>query len=152
MRATRPRPQSYRAVTDGRVKELEQFRLAFRPLKDLYAETRAADFGPRALKAVRKRMIEMGWTRRYINDQVNRIRHVFKWAAGGELVPGEVLPALQAVPGLRKGRGDAPECEPVTPVPMERVAAKASTGGLSPTVSVAVASAGRIEPMNCSVQ
>ena len=115
--------QYYRTVTDGRVKELEQFRLAFRPFKELYAETRAADFGPRALKTLRKRMIEMGWCRPYINKQINRIRHVFKWAASDELVPGEVLRSLQAAPGLRKGRGDAPEPEPVKPVPMEMVEA-----------------------------
>jgi len=115
--------QYYRTETDGRVKELEQFTMALRPLRELYAGTPAADFGPRALKTVRKRMIEMGWCRRYINKQVNRIRHAFKWAAGDELVPGEILHALQAVPGLRKGRGDAPESEPVKPVPMEMVEA-----------------------------
>ena len=93
--------QYYRTETDGRVKELEQFRLAVRPLKDLYAETRAAEFGPRAVKTVRKRMIEMGWCRPYINKQMNRIRHVFKWAAGDELVPGEILHALRAVPAAK---------------------------------------------------
>ena len=44
--------QDYRTETDGRVKELEQFRLAFRPSKELYANTPAADFGPRARKAL----------------------------------------------------------------------------------------------------
>jgi len=115
--------QYYRTVTDGRVKEIEQFRLAFRPLRELYDLTPAAEFGPRALKTVRKRMIDMGWCRPYINKQLNRIRHMFKWAVGDELVPGHVLHALQAVPGLRKGRGDAREPEPVKPVPMELVEA-----------------------------
>ena len=55
----------YRTETDGRVKELDQFRLAFRPLKALYGPSRAADFGPRALKTVRQRMIEKGWCRPY---------------------------------------------------------------------------------------
>ena len=32
----------YRALTDGRVKELEQFRLAVRPLEELYGGTRAS--------------------------------------------------------------------------------------------------------------
>jgi len=98
----------YRTLTDGRVKELEQFRLAVRPLKELYGETRAADFGPRALKAVRQKMIAHGWCRPYINKQINRIRHIFKWAVSDELIPGVVLHALQAVPGLRKGRGQGP--------------------------------------------
>jgi len=48
---------------------------------------------------------------------------MFKWAVGDELVPGHVLHALQAVPGLRKGRGDAREPEPVKPVSMELIEA-----------------------------
>jgi hypothetical protein len=52
--------QYYRTLTDGRIKELEQYRLALRPLKELYADTPAADFGPRALKAVRLKMIDHG--------------------------------------------------------------------------------------------
>ena len=115
--------QYYRTVTDGRVKELEQYRLALRPLKELYANTVAAEFGPRALKAVRQKMIDAGWSRPYINKQMNRIRHVFKWAVSDEIVPGSVLYAIQAVPGLRRGRGDAAEPEAVMPVPRDRVEA-----------------------------
>jgi integrase len=111
----------YRTITDGRVKELEQFTLALRPLKDLYAETPAAEFGPRALKAVRQKMLDTGWCRPYINKQINRIRHVFKWAVSDELIPGSVLHALQALPGLKRGRSDAYEPEAVKPVPMKLV-------------------------------
>ena len=115
--------QYYRTVTDGRVKELEQFRLALRPLKELYADTRATDFGPRALKALRQRMVAKGWSRPYVNKQINRIRHMYKWAVSDELVPGSVLHALKAVPGLRRGRSDAAEPKPVKPVPIEMVEA-----------------------------
>ena len=80
--------QYYRTLTDGRNKELEQFTLALRPLKELYGETPAVEFGPRSLKAVRQKMIEKGWCRPYVNKQVNRIRHVFKWAVSDELIPG----------------------------------------------------------------
>ena len=113
----------YRTVTDGHVKELEQFRLAFRPLTELYAETRAVEFGPRALKAVRRKMVDGGWCRPYTNKQINRIRHLFKWAVGDELIPGSILHALQAVPGLRKGRSDAREPDAVKPVSMAMVEA-----------------------------
>jgi integrase len=111
----------YRTETDGRLKELEQFRLALRPLKELYGNTAAVEFGPRALQAIRKNMIDAGWCRPYINKQINRIRHVFKWAVSDEMVPGSVLYAIQAVQGLRRGRGDAVEPEAVTPVPMNLV-------------------------------
>ena len=115
--------QYYRTASDGRIKELEQFCLALRPLKELYSNTLATDFGPRALKAVQQHLVAMGWCRPYINKQINRIRHIFKWAVSDELIPGSVLHALQAVPGLRKGRSDATEPEPVKPVPTELVKA-----------------------------
>ncbi len=111
----------YRTLTDGRAKELEQFRLALRPLRELYADAPASEFGPRALKAVQKRMVEMGWCRPYVNKQVNRIRHVFRWAVSDELISGAVLHALKAVPGLRRGRSDAPDPEAVKPVAIEHV-------------------------------
>lgn len=113
--------QYYRTLTDGRCKELDQFRLAFRPLKDLYAETRAVEFGPRALKAVRQRMIDHGWCRPYVNKQINRIRHLFKWAISDELLPSAVLQGLQALEGLKRGRSAAPDPDAVKPVPMELV-------------------------------
>ena len=113
--------QYYRTLTDGRVKELEQFRLALRPVKDLYGSTPVTDFGPRALKTVRQKMIDKGWCRPYINKQVNRVRHMFKWAVGDELIHGSLLHALQSVPGLRRGRSDASEPEAVKPVPIEHV-------------------------------
>ena len=89
--------QYYRTETDGRIKELEQFRLAFRPLVHLYGSTPAIEFAPRSLKAIRRKIIEMGWSRPYINKQINRIRHLFKWAVSDELIPGSLLHALQGV-------------------------------------------------------
>ncbi|MCL2649165.1 MAG: hypothetical protein FWD61_19555 [Phycisphaerales bacterium] len=48
--------------------------LAFRPLIKLYGRTKAAEFGPRALKAVRQEMIDNGGSRKYINRHVGRLR------------------------------------------------------------------------------
>ena len=42
------------------------YKSALRPLKTLYGLTPISKFGPVALKAVRQRMIESGWTRRTI--------------------------------------------------------------------------------------
>jgi len=47
-------------------------------IKQLYGMTPAAGFGPKALQAVRQKMVESGWCRTNINKQVNRLRHVFK--------------------------------------------------------------------------
>jgi integrase len=98
-------------------KELKCYRLALRPLKELYGSKAVAEFGPISLKAVRQRMVEADHARTYINHQVNRIRHVFKWGVENELVSPSILHGLQAVAGLRFGRSEARESQPVKPVP-----------------------------------
>jgi hypothetical protein len=45
-------------------------------------------------------MVEKGWCRRDVNNEVGRIKRMFKWAVENELVPAERLHGLQAVPGL----------------------------------------------------
>jgi len=103
--------------------ELAPLRASMRPLDELYGSTPADDFGPRALKAVRQRMIDIGWHRKTINGHVARIKALFRWAVENELVSGEVFHALQAVSGLRYGRSTAKESEPVRPVSLEDVKA-----------------------------
>jgi len=104
-------------VTD----EPENIALAIRPLLKLYGRTKAAAFGPRALKAVRQEMIQKGWVRKHINRQVGRVKRMFKWAVAEELVPPGVYEGLRAVAGLRYGRCGAPDNPPVQPVPEELV-------------------------------
>ncbi|WP_240911487.1 tyrosine-type recombinase/integrase [Paludisphaera soli] len=92
-------------------------RLAGRPLRQLYGQTPAREFGPVALKAVRGAMAEADICRSEINRRIGRIVRVFKWAVSEEMVPPSVHQALQTVPGLRRGRADVRESEPVRPVP-----------------------------------
>lgn len=96
---------------------LASLRLALGHVKRLYGRTPAAEFGPLALKAVRESMVSAGWSRKYVNAQAGRVRRMFKWAVGCEMVPASVLQGLQAVEGLRHGRTDARESDPVTAVP-----------------------------------
>jgi integrase len=110
---------------DGRpTSEQENYKIALRPLKELYGHASATSFGPKALKAVREKMIAsvnpntgLPWCRKSINQRIDRIKRLFKWAVGEELVPPGVLQAILAVKGLQKGRTEARESEPVTPVP-----------------------------------
>jgi len=111
----------YRNANGTVSRELENIRLALRPVYELYADLPAAEFGPRALRTVRQRMIDQGICRRTINARIGRIKRVFKWAVAEELIPGEVYHALQAVDGLRRGRCAAREGEPVRPVPQEHI-------------------------------
>ena len=88
---------------------------ALKIVRELYGRTTANDFGPLALKAVRQRMIDNGWSRGYINKSIGRIRRCFKWAVENELVRPDMYHGLMAVSGLRKGRSEAREPDPVQP-------------------------------------
>ncbi len=92
-------------------------RTALRLVRQLYGRSAAADFGPLALKAFRARMVDKGWSRTYINAQIDRVRRMFRWAAGEELLPVAVYESLRAVPGLRAGKSAARETARVRPVP-----------------------------------
>jgi integrase len=95
---------------------VDDIKPVLRMLREMYGRTAAEEFGPLALKAVRQKMIGKGWARRYVNENVDRIRRMFKWAASEQLIPASVYDGLRTVEGLRKGRTDAPEGEPVQPV------------------------------------
>lgn len=101
--------------------ELEKLGQAIVQLKSLYGTTPAAEFGPIALKAVRQKMIDDKLARTTINQRIRCIRRIFKWAVSEELIPASVLHSLQSVDGLKRGRCNARETEPVRPVPDEYV-------------------------------
>jgi integrase len=85
-------------------------------LRRLYGEKPAADFGPLALKSLRDEMIRLTWCRNVINRQILRIKHVFKWAVGNEMLDAKAYEALRAVEGLRAGKSEARETAKVVPV------------------------------------
>lgn len=89
---------------------------------ELYGHLPAAEFGPKALKAVRHQWVKQDYARTTINARVNRLRRMVKWAASEELVPVDVYAALDTVTGLEKGRTEARESDPVLPVPDLHVA------------------------------
>lgn len=97
--------------------EVAAIEAAIVPLQDLYETAPISEFGPLALKTVRERMVtKHEWSRTTVNAQVGRIRRMFKWGVENELVPASVLHGLQAVNGLRKGRHEVKESDPVRPV------------------------------------
>lgn len=116
--------------------EPDNIRQALAPVRELYHDIDAREFGPLALRAARQAMIERDWCRTFINRQVNRIKRMFAWAAEEELVPIGTFQALATVVGLRRGRTEAREKPPVRPVPdsaVEQVLPR-----LSPTVATMV--------------
>lgn len=112
--------------------ELQKLRANLRPLVRLYGTTQASQFGPLSLKAIRQTLIVDGYVpsrgektgtvrrkyaRRHINDSICRLKRVFKWGVENELVPPSVFHGLQAIVGLKRGRCEARETEPVRSVP-----------------------------------
>jgi integrase len=95
---------------------------------------RAADFGPRALYEVQAALVtepcrQSGRrkkdgkkspptyrTRKTVNDVVGRVRQLFKWAVGRELVPEGKIHALQQVAALMPGQTTARDNPPKRPV------------------------------------
>jgi integrase len=111
----------YGSKGKGKFGAAVSWRPVLRMLRVNYGKTPAIEFGPKALKTVRDHMIAAGWSRTYINDQINRGRRAFKWAASEELIPAEVYQRLTTVEGLRIGQSEAVEAEPVEPVADELV-------------------------------
>lgn len=109
---------------DGReTSEVCCVRNALRFLIAVAGPRRARDFGPKLLKEVRQRMIDSGLARSTINNNIGRIRLMFRWALADELVPAAVVTALEAVQGLQAGRCEAREPAPVTAVSQAAVRA-----------------------------
>ena len=92
----------------------ENYKVPLRLLRRYYGDKPAAEFGPKSLKALRHKMILDGNSRNCINDSVDKIRRVFRWALSEELIPAAVVTALESVRGLPKDRSEARETEPVT--------------------------------------
>jgi integrase len=103
--------------------ESETIKAVLRPLRKMFATLPAREFGPKKLKQLQQAMVELNWSRRYINKATGIIKRCFAWCASEELIPAEVSNGLIPVKGLKKGRTAAREKPTVGPVPDERVEA-----------------------------
>ncbi len=102
---------------DGRSTDvLHKIKSALKYLVPSYGRWPATSVGPLALKAIRQQMVDAGLARVYVNEHIGRIRRMYKWAAGEELVPESAFRSLAIVDGLRRGRTEARETAPVMPV------------------------------------
>ncbi|MEE9297046.1 MAG: hypothetical protein V3W34_19055 [Phycisphaerae bacterium] len=82
-------------------------------LRKFYGRTPATEFGPKKLRLLRDEMIQGNgkdrkpWSRKYINAQVQRIRHLFKWAAAREMAAVSIYESLRTLEPLRRGKCEA---------------------------------------------
>ncbi|MDG2148552.1 MAG: site-specific integrase [Planctomycetota bacterium] len=101
--------------------EVQLLASAFSPLLTLFGVERVTQFTCSKLKIVRSIFVERGNSLKTCNEQTRRIKRLFRWAVENEMAAPDIYQALQAVRGLRKGRGEAREPEPVRPVPEEHI-------------------------------
>ena len=101
--------------------EVHILRSVIKPLRELYGMIPAEDFGPLALKTVRAKMVELGWTRGTINAAMSRIRRIFKHAVENEMVDVAVLARQQAVAPLLAGRTEAHDNAPRHAVDQDKI-------------------------------
>jgi integrase len=106
----------YRGSDGKPTSEIYEVKVVIRALRELYADTPVAEFGPLALKAARQRWVNEDRARTECNRRVGIAKRIFKWAVSEELAPPEVYQAIATVTGLQKGRTSARETEPVGPV------------------------------------
>jgi integrase len=111
-----------RYVKNGKpTTSLRLFKLSLSVVLQMFGDRYTNDFGPSCLIQCRASMVQKGWSQRSINQQVSRIRAVWKWGVSREMVRPETLVALQSVPFLRRGEDGARVCTPVSPVPQEHI-------------------------------
>jgi integrase len=116
--------KSYYVHADGTpTGEHETIRAVLRPLRKLFATLPAREFGPKKLKQVQQAMVELDWSRRYINKATGIIKRMFAWCASEELIPADASNSLIPVKGLKKGRTAAREKPPIGVVADEVVEA-----------------------------
>ena len=82
-------------------------------MDELYGEMVIPRFGPLALQTVQQELVERKLSRNTVNSTCGAIKRMFKWGVSQELVPAAVFQALATVPGLKKGRSEAREPEPI---------------------------------------
>lgn len=97
--------------------EAENVRDALRPLNRMFGDVAAESFSIANLKTIQNQLIREGLARSTVNKRINIIRRMFKWAARESFIPASVAVDLMVVEGLRKGRTNARETEPVRPAP-----------------------------------
>ncbi|HET6425607.1 MAG TPA: hypothetical protein VFG20_18100, partial [Planctomycetaceae bacterium] len=81
--------------------EVHCYRAVIRMMSELYGSTFVDRFGPNDLRAVRQAMIDADWSLGYIQRQINRVRHIFRWGVGRDMVPPAVHQKLCAVEPLQ---------------------------------------------------
>ncbi len=138
----------YRDPTGQPTSEVESISRSMELLINFCPQLQAEEFGSLKLMAMREQMIEEirkskdgkedvpRFSRGVINKHINIIRRMFKWASKQHKVPDSTYQSLRAVDGLRRGRSEARETEPVGPIAEHWV--RATMRHMPPTIAAMV--------------
>jgi integrase len=113
--------ESYYTKNGQPTGSIERIKTALKHLRATYGLTLTSAFGPLALQALQLKFVQQGKARTYVNHLIEQIKRIFKWGVAKELVPPSVYQALSTVDGLRRGRTEATERQPIGPVAPEIV-------------------------------
>jgi len=104
-------------VKNGRpTSSLGNIKAAYKFVHLLCGTIAPGSFGPLVMKAVRQTMIDAGLSRTTINDYIDDIRRLFRWATENEFVDPSIYQGLRAVSGLKRSRSPARETVAVKPI------------------------------------
>ena len=116
--------------------EFDNLKTAIVPFVQVYQDAAISDIRPTTLLDWQRHLISLKLARSTINKRVGAIVRMFKWGVSRELVPVDVLTALQTVESLRAGRTEAAEAEPVTAI--DRATVEKTLPCMTPVVAAAV--------------
>lgn len=118
-------------IYGGKNSEYNNMRSAVLPLCERFGDLAADSFGPRKLREYRDWLVTSAPRRKgcdcrsrsYVNSLMRRVRQMFKWGVGQEIVEPATLQALLAVEPLRRGQTTAPDHPKRKPVAWAHVEA-----------------------------
>lgn len=102
---------------------VQKIRTAVRPLLHQHGSIAAKNYTLDLLKAHRQHLIDQGLGRITVNDKIQAIKQMFRWAAEDGKLPAAVPAQLSVLKQLRRGRTLAADGEPREPVATEHVEA-----------------------------
>lgn len=99
----------------------ERLRYGLMVVRELYARLPLVKFGVPQLEACRADMVRRGWTRAYINRQVNIIRRAWRWLCARDIAEPSTVERMAALEHLHAGTSPAPEGKGTAPPPADHV-------------------------------
>jgi len=110
----------YRRADGTQTQEVSDHGYSWAVLLRLFRDRRIATLSRRDFVALRDAMIERGWCRKVVVKRYGRVRFGLRLLAEEGLIPLSV-PAAASLRPLQPYRSDAPETEPIRPVPLPDV-------------------------------